>query len=248
MKKALAMAAIAAAILASIVGAARAVTGGTPDNGAHPYVVLLRVHLADGTYDRCSGSLVSATKVVTAAHCLVNATSVDVWATDGPVTTQAPEAVSESFAAEPFAGVGAKNVDSHDLAVVTLSGAGLPGSRYATIAPLGYDDTLAKKTTLTLVGYGLQDVKPTPVTDRVRIDGLSTVANTKDPFNLKLSSSTNGSAGACYGDSGGPVLDGDMIVGVASYVTSQNCTGGYYAYRVDTSASREFLAANGVSS
>jgi hypothetical protein len=44
-----------------------------------------------------------------------------------------------------------------------------------------------------------------------------------------------GSGGTCFGDSGGPVLEGgtNTVLAVNSYVTNANCSGVGYAARVD---------------
>lgn len=47
--------------------------------------------------------------------------------------------------------------------------------------------------------------------------------------------------GACFGDSGGPMLVGNVVVGVTSGGDSA-CAGMADAYRVDTADARAFLA------
>jgi hypothetical protein len=44
-----------------------------------------------------------------------------------------------------------------------------------------------------------------------------------------------GSGGTCFGDSGGPDLQGgtDTVLGVNSYVTNVNCAGVGYSQRID---------------
>jgi hypothetical protein len=102
----------------------------------------------------------------------------------------------------------------------------------------------------TIVGYGLQGVKPNVIAELTRYNG--------DPFVVELNSANtggwnihlsgdpgegNGTGSACFGDSGGPVLapDGDTILGVGSFVLSPNCTGASYYYRVDTDHTLDFV-------
>src|SRR3954467_3556742 len=61
----------AAACLATSVGTAVAITGGAPDGTAHPEVGgLVADHAySDGTWLYCSGTLISPTVFLTAAHC-----------------------------------------------------------------------------------------------------------------------------------------------------------------------------------
>ena len=74
MKKLLILAAACAAVLASLVPSATAVTGNYQDDFAHDYVGLLVFYTApDANGDifshRCSGTLISPRIVVTAGHC-----------------------------------------------------------------------------------------------------------------------------------------------------------------------------------
>jgi hypothetical protein len=64
--KALALAVVATALF---VGPAQAITYGSGDGNLHLYVGALVGTFEDGTYPFCSGSLVSETVFVTAAHC-----------------------------------------------------------------------------------------------------------------------------------------------------------------------------------
>jgi hypothetical protein len=68
---------------------ASAITGGVPDGDDHPYVGLMVAIDEDGIpLWRCSGSLLSSTVFLTAAHCTVPpAAHVEVWFDEGPVPT-----------------------------------------------------------------------------------------------------------------------------------------------------------------
>ena len=60
---------------------ALAVTGGTLDGSAHPAVGLVLADRGDGFEPDCSGSLVSPTVLVTAAHCASGLSSSSVQVT-----------------------------------------------------------------------------------------------------------------------------------------------------------------------
>jgi hypothetical protein len=146
-----------------------------------------------------------------------------------------------------------------DLGVVVIdpASAGLPVS-HGTLAPVGYLDQLATKrgqqdTEFEVVGYGAQSVKPTFVAIPQRMTGTVNLVglgnSSVDQWGVQHSGNPgkgNGAGAVCYGDSGGPLLhqsaDGQVIVGVSSFVKSKNCTGPGVAYRVDTRYARDFFA------
>jgi hypothetical protein len=79
-------AALAVLVMAT---AGSAITNGRPDGTNHPYVGLM-VALDENTVPlwRCSGSLLSPTVFLTAAHCTeAPADHIEVWLAPGPVTT-----------------------------------------------------------------------------------------------------------------------------------------------------------------
>ena len=156
--------------------------------------------------------------------------------------------------------------NTHDIGVVTFDKP-LPAEatrgQYGHIAPQGYLDRLATRRGLqdvqfTVVGYGLQLVKPVLLRERTRYVGTVSLVNLRsaltDGYNLHYSNSPGkgvGPGGTCFGDSGGPVLhraeDGtEVIVGVNSFVLNANCKGAAFAYRTDIPDSLGFLAWFGI--
>jgi hypothetical protein len=132
-----------------------------------------------------------------------------------------------------------------------------PGS-YGTVADLGTLDELAAmkgpgskgNIEFTVVGYGLQSVKPIESALKQRMIGTVSFVN----FNSALSGGINlhysnnpgqghgGPGGTCFGDSGGPVLYNGQIVAVNSFVLNLNCNGAGFGYRVESELVAEFLA------
>ena len=137
-------------------------------------------------------------------------------------------------------------------------------STYGKLAPLGYLNSLATQRGLqnvefTVVGYGLQSVKPRQSAIRERYVGTVSLINLSsaltDGYNLHYSSNPGeghgGSGGTCFGDSGGPVFHtgssgAKVIVAVNSFVLNSNCKGSGFGYRTDTTDSLGFLAGYGV--
>jgi secreted trypsin-like serine protease len=120
---------------------------------------------------------------------------------------------------------------------------------------LGFLDGLAtrrgtQEVEFTVVGYGLQEVKPNLQQDRVRYRGTSQLVNLRsaltDGFNLHSTNSPGkgtGGSGTCFGDSGGPVFYGDsnVIVGITSFGLNANCKGADFAYRTDIANAQDFI-------
>ena len=123
---------------------------------------------------------------------------------------------------------------------------------YGTIADAGTLDRLASATgqggkgniEFTVVGYGLQSVKPVESATKQRMVGTVSFVNLTSALSggINLHYSNNpgqghgGSGGTCFGDSGGPVLYSGEIVAVNSFVLNNNCNGAAFGYRVDVSS------------
>jgi len=91
MRRGVMLAAIALMAVLAVAAPARAITYGTPDGDGHPEVGALLAPQAysDGTWAACSGTLISPTVFLTAAHCDLGVSRVAV--TFDPPTTRRPE-------------------------------------------------------------------------------------------------------------------------------------------------------------
>ena len=240
-----------AALLAA--GSAGAIVGGEPDGDRHPYVGLIGFFDADGNQAHiCSGTLVSPRVVVTAGHCTFETSGAVVWfdsqALAGPPTSGGMTVTHPDFnpvLSTPTTG---------DLGVVLLARpVVLPA--YGSLPAAGLLDAYASKKgkqdlDVTLVGYGLQSVKPAVFTAE-RMLGRAQIRNVNNAlvrgYGLQTSNSRGngtGGGGTCSGDSGGPILQGDsdVVLAVNSFGKNQNCVGNDYSYRVDTPTARAFLS------
>src|SRR3954462_5538791 len=78
MRKLIAAACVVASV--AVAGTALAITNGGPDGNGHPNVgaVLAPHAYSDGTWTTCSGTLISSTVFLTAAHCDQGIATVNV--------------------------------------------------------------------------------------------------------------------------------------------------------------------------
>ncbi len=247
-------------MLAVAVIPAAAITNGQSDAGRHPYVGLAvfdTVH-SDGTVGptwRCSASLLSPTLVLTAGHCTDGAVAARVWFDEiVQGNPEYPFSGVTSFDGTPYTfpgfcigcGNGLPGFAIGDVGVIVLSEP-VPAfvvGQYAELPAAGLVDTLKNKTSVDLVGYGVQEQihgggPPAWTGLKVRLFAPSELVSGKfvhsaDFMRLALNPG-GGSGGTCFGDSGGPDLlaNTNTVLAVNSYVTNSNCSGVGYSERVD---------------
>jgi hypothetical protein len=225
------------------------VTNGEPDGSRHPYVGVMIQPIPNmpGFVTVCSGSALSGTKFLTAAHCADPSRPVFVSYKSGPPFSLATDFTSGTFHPDPQwclgCGPGLPGFDSHDVAVVMLDKVSNPGA-FAMLPAAGLVDTLAMGTPVDIVGYGVQGFvqgggprqqlffftryfAPSQLIQSNNVSSTEFIKLTANP--------AAGKGGTCFGDSGGPdVLSGtDIVLAVNSYVTNGNCAGVTYSQRVD---------------
>jgi hypothetical protein len=264
MKRRIGLLIVSAVVLLVTAVPVFAVTNGTPDGDAHPYVGLMVADDADGNpLWRCTGTLISSTVFLTAGHC-----------------TEAPAARATIWFAEdvesgipgngyPFDGDVDGTAFTHpdydpnafflyDLGVVVLDEP-ITMDEYGELPDEGVLDGIKgkdKKGALVAVGYGLQEINPNRLTaDRIRLTAPLDLLNTKGVFgvpegtSIKVSGSgvggdSSGSGGTCFGDSGGPqfLADSNVVAAVTSFGVNGNCAGTGGGYRVDQADDLDWLA------
>jgi len=252
---------LALAIVLVFVSTSGAITYGQPDGNAHPYVGVVVFQAAGDTTSgwSCTGTLLSPTVLLTAGHCTAGAARAWVWF----------EAERKGMVGYPFSGdLTAKEIHTHpryddfasfpatyDLGIVVLDRK-VTRSAYGKLPGIGFLDALATRRGLqevnfTVVGYGMQDVKPEPVANVVRYWGTSQLVNLSshltDGYNLQTTNDPGkgtGSGGTCSGDSGGPIFYGtsNIVVAVNSFGLNANCVGADFSFRTDRADSQRFIS------
>jgi secreted trypsin-like serine protease len=241
-----------ALVLASLTltaAPAGAIVYGTPDGSGHPEVgALLRDQpLPDGAWMECSGTLIAPTIFLTAAHCYLGASHVQVTFASPYIAGQS-QTYGGTFVADPL--YDQKQSDPHDQAVVVLD------HRVGNIAPAalpaaGSLSGLNGSAQFTSVGYGAYVVDqgggPKTLTyPDVRWVATGTLNSLTSTW-LKISENpSTGNGGTCYGDSGGPNFLGagtgetNIVAGIT--ITGDTwCRSTNVDYRMDTPSARTFL-------
>jgi secreted trypsin-like serine protease len=248
MRRLLVVAAMLAAVMAT-PGTAAAIVNGSPDGGAHPEVGALLAPQAfpDGTWEECSGTLISPTVFLTAAHCNMGLSHVAVTF-DSDYDAATGSTYWGTFHANPL--YGHDRSDSHDIAVVVLDES-VAGITPARLPGLGQLDSLRAGDGITSVGYGAQLVTmgrggPHFSYADVRYVATGSVRATTPAWIRASMNEATGDGGTCYGDSGGPNFLGagateTNIVAGLTVTGDATCRATNVDYRLDTPSARTFL-------
>jgi hypothetical protein len=240
-------------LLTGTAGGAQAVINAEPDGMRHPYVGLVT-----DTQGFCSGSLISPTVFITAAHCADAGATVYVTVDpdasavfDNPIGVPPTGAdyVTGTFYPDPdfciACGPGLPGFATGDVAVVILDDP-INVSSYASLPSVGQVDRLAQKQTLTAVGYGIR-ARENKLVDEYAVRYMAPLQIIQDnnvvadEF-LKLTANRAKDKGAiCSGDSGGPILLGSTILAVNSFGNGVCGASPSYAYRIDTVEALNFI-------
>jgi hypothetical protein len=230
-------------------GSASAITNGTNDGNGHPEVGMMlaqQVH-ADGTWTRCTGTLISSNVFLTAAHCEIPGVS-QVKVTFDSAYVAPGTTYTGTWHADP-AYRGAQG-DPHDIAVIVLDSS--PGIAPAQLPAAGSNGNLPKNQQFTSVGYGTGKAVNGPGGHTFPIDDVRHVAvgtlNSITKSWLRISqNASHGDGGTCYGDSGGPNFLGagsseTRIVAATTITGDTSCGSTNVDYRLDTPSARSFLS------
>ena len=246
---------------AAVIGAgspAGAITFGQLDNGRHPNVGSVIGTIPDGrSFQWCTGTLISSTIFVSAAHCFTGFDGVVFTVSfdenldadfDGEVDPGVNRLTGDATSHPLYASGGAN--ETYDIAVFELDVAS-----GITPAPLPVANLLAdkalKQATFTTVGYGTErDSKNGGVNSflpgsrrKVAEQTINSVAKAWVTFSMNPST---GNGGTCYGDSGGPHFlggnnDANKTIVSITVTGDRYCRSTDKTYRLDTPTARDFL-------
>jgi secreted trypsin-like serine protease len=261
LKKLILLVIVACSLLA--VPSATAITYGEPDGNTHANVGAL---IADwdpdnpGVEPLCSGTLISPTVFLTAAHCTVFLGAIgvtNVWVSfdvDVDPLTNQTTLYPGTYVSHPQ--YGHDQSDPRDLAVVRFQQP-ITGITPARLPAAGILDRMKANRTLngskfTAVGYGVHEPEVGGGPPRFPYDGerwrsvSEFNALTKSWLRLSQNPAT-GNGGTCYGDSGGPNFFGtgaQTVPGTIAAITVTGdamCRATNTTYRLDTKTARDFL-------
>ncbi|MFO0453269.1 MAG: trypsin-like serine protease [Pseudomonadota bacterium] len=198
------------------------VINGAPISGTEfQSVVKILRYEENGERTICTGTFIDSFKVLTAAHCLGSATEpiLDVeWSVDDSTTVQKQAKV---IAVHPQFRNEGKRIHPNDLAILSIDSYGEPFpspillstetlaiDSQVTMIGFGNNKEILQNSSITGTGAGTKRIGKNKVYTLTR-SGLIIVSGNSDGCGLTESNSATGD-----GDSGGPLLINNQIIGI----------------------------------
>jgi secreted trypsin-like serine protease len=208
---------LAALAFLSLPASAPALTGNAPPAtgwAARPIVMIV-----DSRGDLCTGTALARDLVLTAAHCVVRKRDYKVKAfQNGASIGVRSIAIHPRFSPASYAASRA----TADVALIRLSG---PLPDIVVPAALAAPRRVAVGETLTIAGFG---VTAAGTARGLGVPRMATLVVTGKPGSLQIrlydraTRNRSNGLGACTGDSGAPVFDGEgpLVIGIVSWSTA----------------------------
>jgi hypothetical protein len=252
--------------LAAFCSTTYAITGNSQPDST-PYVcivVLFRDAAMTQPISISSGVLISPTVVLTAGHSVTGGEAALVCFDQGPITYSIDETGKIHYNTNQpiYLGVptpypaylasveaGAKDsklLQTSDVGLIILNTPVQEIQSFPALPPIGLADNLPVKTSLQVIGYGVQNPSNgnnlPPLAGSISrnsatVNLLSTNFQGSDNYLKCSANAAQGKGGIAYGDSGGPVMYTDngqsIVLAVNAYVNNGNCAGVTYHTRID---------------
>ena len=239
---------VLALALLSLAPGAFAITFGVPDGGDHPNVGGVVVDIDGEKFLVCTGTLISPTVFLTAAHCIFDG---DYFVSfDAEITASSKLHPGTPFVHPDFT---FSQNDPHDVAVIVFAKP-VKGITPAALPSAGLLNNLnLNGQKFTGVGYGLHERVHTPGGGAPLFEDNNERWRSVSDFNalssawLRLSQNpATGDGGTCFGDSGGPNFLGagnseTPIIAALTVTGDAVCRATNVTYRLDTPQARSFL-------
>lgn len=199
------------------------IANGTPCAGLNksPVVVVLKTS-PDGRTGLCSGTMISPNKVLTAAHCLEGASSIDILF--GTSTEKFAYVIASSWEIHPAFTRNTNGTLVNDVGIVHS-----PVSLPVPNLPILSSSAPQTGNIVSIFGYG---VSSGTADDYGQLRAGAMTIGGVDGSNIYASYEAS-SSNVCAGDSGGPMLlqvgGQQTIIGTTSYGNSVNCSVGEVA-------------------
>lgn len=194
------------------------VGGERTSTSEYPWAVALTTPASEAAY--CGGALVAADKVLTAAHCvsgyMLPSIRVAVGRTDLRTDEGEERSVLRAWVHPDYRAP----EQGHDVAVLTLD----QPVRYDTI-PVESDRDVYRPGRLATVlgwGYTAEGGPSSPMLRQVEVplvddDQCAATYREFDSAIMVCAGDPQGGMDACYGDSGGPLIVGNRLIGITSW-------------------------------
>ncbi|XP_066251746.1 brachyurin-like [Euwallacea similis] len=209
----------------------RIVGGTVATRNGFPYQVALIINNSGF----CGGSIISNQWVLTAAHCIDSATSVQVIAGAHNPSTTVNEPTQVRIAAE------ARTVHkewnrqtlSNDVALLRASEIPITNDGISAIQLAASDSGTFAGSTATLTGWGRTSDASNSIAQELQVVELPVITNAVCQSSFgnivqeqHVCTSGAGGRGGCNGDSGGPLVVNGIEIGIVSFGSSL-CEGGH---------------------